>query len=79
MSFLDKVKTTATRVGAQATVFGQQVAREAQTGSQKALTNFKLESEVRTIQSDVSRTLRADAVSPAGDPISPHSDTASSA
>ncbi|POY73418.1 hypothetical protein BMF94_3756 [Rhodotorula taiwanensis] len=45
MSFLDKFKATATRVGTQATAFGQTVAREAQTGSQKALTSFKLENE----------------------------------
>ncbi|GAA5990239.1 hypothetical protein JCM10908_005889 [Rhodotorula pacifica] len=45
MSFLDKFKATATRVGTQATAFGQTVAREAQTGGQKALTNFKLENE----------------------------------
>ncbi|GAA5969592.1 hypothetical protein JCM8115_003084 [Rhodotorula mucilaginosa] len=45
MSFLDKFKATATKVGTQATAFGHTVAREAQTGSQKALTNFKLENE----------------------------------
>ena len=49
MSFLDKFKATATKVGTQATAFGHTVAREAQTGSQKALTNFKLENEVRAI------------------------------
>lgn len=48
MSFLDKFKATATKVGTQATAFGHTVAREAQTGSQKALTNFKLENEVRS-------------------------------
>lgn len=49
MSFLDKFKATATKVGTQATAFGHTVAREAQTGSQKALTNFKLENEVRAL------------------------------
>lgn len=49
MSFLDKFKATATKVGTQATAFGHTVAREAQTGSQKALTNFKLENEVRSV------------------------------
>lgn len=48
MSFLEKFKATATKVGTQATAFGHTVAREAQTGSQKALTNFKLENEVRS-------------------------------
>ncbi|GAA6044321.1 hypothetical protein JCM8097_004474 [Rhodosporidiobolus ruineniae] len=46
MSFLNKFKETAQRVGVQATAFGQQVAREAQQGSSKALTSFKLENEV---------------------------------
>ncbi|BGO95552.1 SH3 domain-containing protein [Rhodotorula toruloides] len=45
MSFLAKFKDTAQKVGVQATAFGQAVAQEAQSGSAKAMTSFKLESE----------------------------------
>lgn len=53
MSFLAKFKDTAQKVGVQATAFGQAVAHEAQSGSAKAMTSFKLESEVRPPRSPV--------------------------
>ncbi|BGP26000.1 actin cortical patch component Lsb4 [Rhodotorula toruloides] len=45
MSFFAKFKDTAQKVGVQATAFGQAVAQEAQSGSAKAMTSFKLEAE----------------------------------
>lgn len=46
---LGKFQLAAGKIGQQAQAFGQQVAREAQDGSQKALTGFKLENEVSAI------------------------------
>lgn len=44
-SFLQKAQAFGKTAGQQAAAFGTRVAAEAQTGSQKALTGFKLEAE----------------------------------
>ncbi|GAA5852474.1 hypothetical protein JCM9279_003461 [Rhodotorula babjevae] len=44
-SFFGKVQAMGSKVGAQAAQFGQQVVTEAQAGSTKAMTGFKLENE----------------------------------
>ncbi|GAA5929141.1 hypothetical protein JCM1841_005148 [Sporobolomyces salmonicolor] len=45
MSFFDKVKAAGQRAAVVGVGFGQNIAREAQAGSQKALVSFKLENE----------------------------------